>query len=178
MPSGGRSITLSLQKALFQQVNPRIFVEISKDQTTLTAQGITEKDFPNLRFVTNNITNIEGYMYLKDFLVYLENDNYPTQIYGLNDIVNTRMVNNDAIAYLNGDRSHQPFKDGFQDGIVIGTLIDTLSKLSRYTPDTSNIPKTFTMVLDPSPSVAPAPAAQVNDAGAPEASVPNFGGTV
>ena len=88
-------------------------------------------------------------MYLKDIKVYLGNDVEPTEIYGLLPIVQQRIENSDAGAFVNNSISHKPFIDGFQNGITIGTLVDTLAQLSRNTPDTNNIVKNFTLYIDP-----------------------------
>ena len=149
--STGKSTILILQDVLFKNTNPNIITTISEDQTTITASNISEFDFSNLSVITNNPGYNSTYFYLTDIKVYLENNLFPTIIYGLYDIVLARISSSDAQAFVDDKKSHQPFINGFQNGTTIGELIDTLSNLSRATPDTYGIPKKFVLTFDPPP---------------------------
>ena len=148
MPSG-RSTVLAIEQALMKRVNPDIYTMISDDETTLIAGDITESDFPNLEFVTNNPTFNNSYVFLKDIEVYLGDQKFPTDILGLLPIVQQRMENSDSLAFIDGYKSNKPFINGFENGIDIGTLVDTLSSLSVNTPHTYGITKTFKLIIDP-----------------------------
>jgi len=148
MPNG-KSTILSIQESIFKRIDPKINVSISEDNTIIKAANITEESFALIELVTNNPGFQNSYMSLVDIDVYLNNELLPTQIYGLLPIVQQRIQNSDAEAFIDNKQSHSPFKNGFQNNITIGQLIDTLSSLSRNTPDTFEIVKKFTLKFDP-----------------------------
>jgi hypothetical protein len=154
--SGNKSTILAIQAALFKRIDPKINVNIYNEEL-LVASNISEAIFPQLIFATNNPGYNNSYMYLTDIKVYLGNEIEPTQIYGLLPIVEQRIENSDANAFIENMVSHKPFIDGFQNGISIGTLVDTLAQLSRNTPDTNNIVKHFTLYIDPPRNNNPLP---------------------
>lgn len=145
----GKSTILAIQYALLKRLDPSIGVTISEDQKLLTASDVSEETFQQLLFVTNNPGFQNSYMFLENILVYLGNDIHPTEIYGLLPIVKQKIENSDASAYIDGATTHQPFINGFQNGVNIGTLVDALSALSKNTPDTYGIVKKFTLIIDP-----------------------------
>ena len=148
MPSG-KSTILSIQESLLKKVNSNIIINI-KNNTLLIAANVSEDDFKNLIFVTNNPSFTNSYMFLTNIEVYLDNNLEQTEIYGLLPIVSQQIGQSDCSAYIDAKRTHQPFINGFQDGITIGQLIDKLSSLSINTPDTNNKVKKFTLYIDPS----------------------------
>ena len=156
MPSG-KSTILSIQGSLLKKVNPNIIINVINDETLLIAANVTEDDFKNLIFVTNNPSFDNSYMYLTNIEVYLDNNLEKTEIYGLLPIVSQRIGQSDCSAYIDAKRTHQPFIDGFQDGISIGQLINELSNLSVNTPDTYGKSKKFTLYIDPKNSSNPPP---------------------
>jgi len=157
MPSG-KSTILAIQASLFKRIDPNINVNIYNEEL-LVASKISEEVFPDLIFATNNPSYLNSYMYLSDIKVYLNNEIEPTTIYGLLPIVQQRIENSDSEAFINNSISHKPFAIGFQNGISIGELVDTLSSLSRNTPDTYGMVKTFTLYIDPprDSSLTPSP---------------------
>ena len=148
MPSG-KSTILSIQESLFKKVNPNIIINIINNETLLVAANVTEEDFKNLIFITNNPSFLNSYMYLSNIEVFLDNNLEHTEIYGLLPIVYQQIGQSDCTAYIDAKRTHQPFINGFQDGITIGQLIDKLASLSVNTPDTNNKVKKFTLYIDP-----------------------------
>ena len=156
MPSG-KSTILSIQGSLLKKVNPNIIINVINDETLLIAANVTEDDFKNLIFVTNNPSFDNSYMYLTNIEVYLDNNLEKTEIYGLLPIVSQRIGQSDCSAYIDAKRTHQPFIDGFQDGISIGQLINELSNLSVNTPDTYGKSKKFTLYIDPKRISSPPP---------------------
>ena len=146
---GEKSTILQMQRVLFSATDPNIITNISADQTTITASNISEQTFQYLSMATNNPSYTNGYLYLTDIQVYLNNDVFPTMIYGLYPIVYERMSYSDTSAFISGANSNQPFINGFQGGISIGQLVDQLSALSRSTPDTYGKVKKFVLVMDP-----------------------------
>jgi hypothetical protein len=151
MPSG-KSTILAIQSSLFKRIDPNINVNIY-DEKMLVASKISEETFKKLVFTTNNPGYTNSYVFLSDIKVYLNNEFEPTTIYGLLPIVQQRIENSDSEAFVNNENAHQPFIDGFQNGMTIGQLIDTLSSLSRNTPDTFGIVKTFSLYIDPDKNV-------------------------
>ena len=149
--SNGKSTVLALQSSLYKNTNPAIILSINKEQTVITASNISEADFHSLAFITNNPSFGSSYMYLTDIKVYLDNQLFPTQIFGLYPIVAQQIAGSDTAAFIVGQRSHKPFINGFQGGLTIGALIDTLASLSASTPDTYGKTKKFVLVLDPPP---------------------------
>ena len=156
MPSG-KSTILSIQGSLLKKVNPNIIINVINDETLLIAANVTEDDFKNLIFVTNNPSFDNSYMYLTNIEVYLDNNLEQTEIYGLLPIVSQQIGQSDCSAYIDAKRTHQPFIDGFQGGISIGQLINELSNLSVNTPDTYGKSKKFTLYIDPKNSSNPPP---------------------
>jgi len=151
-----KSTILAIQSSLFKRIDPNINVNIYND-SILVASKISEETFKNLVFATNNPSFTNGYMYLSDIKVYLNLQIEPTEIFGLLPIVQQRIENSDSEAYTENQVSNQPFINGFQNGITIGQLIDTLSSLSRNTPDTFGIVKTFTLYIDPANPISRPP---------------------
>ena len=148
MPSG-KSTILSIQESLLKKVNPNIIINIINDETLLVAANVTEDDFKNLIFITNNPSFLNSYMFLSNIEVFLDNNLEQTEIYGLLPIVSQQIGQSDCTAYIDAKRTHQPFINGFQNGITIGQLIDKLANLSVNTPDTNNKVKKFTLYIDP-----------------------------
>ena len=144
-----KSTILAMQQVLFNVTDPNIITSISADQTTITASNISEQIFQYLSIATNNPSYTNGYLYLTDIQVYLDNDLFPTTIYGLYPIVYERISYSDTSAFIAGANANQPFINGFQGGITIGQLVDKLSSLSRSTPDTYGKVKKFVLVFDP-----------------------------
>jgi len=142
------STILSIQSALYKRVDANINTQII-DDTVLIASKISEETFKKLAFITNSPSYRNSYMYLTDIKVYLNNQIEPTEIYGLLPIVQQRMQNSDSEAFIDQNTENYPFINGFQNGITIGQLVDTLSSLSRNTPDTFGLVKTFTLFIDP-----------------------------
>ena len=95
------------------------------------------------------LLNQNSYLYIQDIQVYLNNNLNPTKIFGLLDIVETRVQLSDAAAYSNSQVTHKPFMNGFKNNITMGQLVDTLSNLSRATVSTTGKTKTYTLVFDP-----------------------------
>ena len=137
-----------IQASLFTSVDPSIIVWISEDQSTITASNISEDTFANLKLVTNN-PQYPIPMQIVGIQVYLNNNKYPTNIFGLFDFVFHKAAKSDTDAFVNNQKIHQPFINGWQNGITIGQLVDTLSALSPQVPDTHGIVKTFTLIMDP-----------------------------
>ena len=148
MPSG-KSTILSIQESLLKKVNSNIIINIINDETLLVAANVTEDDFKNLIFITNNPSFDNSYMFLSNIAVFLDNNLEQTEIYGLLPIVSQQIGQSDCTAYIDAKRTHQPFINGFQNGITIGQLIDKLANLSVNTPDTNNKTKKFTLYIDP-----------------------------
>ena len=150
MPSSKSTNTiLQMQSALLKRIDPKISIKMMDDGITIVASNISEETFPKLEFVTNNPGYINGYLELTGIDVFLKDERYPTSIYGLLPIVHQRIANSDANAFITDHRSHKPFIDGFQEGRTIGEVVDILSNLSRNTPDTFGIIKTFSLYIDP-----------------------------
>jgi hypothetical protein len=148
MPNG-RSTILNVLSALLKILDPAIDVDISEDQTTLTASNISETAITNLVMPTNNPAFQNSYLYIQDIQVYLNSNLTPTKIFGLLEIVETRVQLSDATAYVNSQLTHKPFLNGFKNNIPMGQLVDTLSTLSRATTTTTGAKKTYTIVFDP-----------------------------
>ena len=62
-------------------------------------------------------------------------------------ILNEQIEVQDALAFINNQNTYQPFKKGFQKGINVNELCDTLSELSLYSTDTRGRVKTYTMTF-------------------------------
>ena len=144
-----KSTILAIQEVLFNATDSNIITKISADQTTIYASNITEEIFQYLSIATNNPGYSNGYMYLTDIEVYLDNNLFPTTIYGLFPIVYERIAYSDTLAFIENKNVNQPFINGFQGGVTIGQLVDQLSSLSRSTPDTYGKVKKFVLVFDP-----------------------------
>lgn len=138
------STLLTLQESLFKRVNPNIITNIIGN--LIIAENITEQDFPNLIFVTNNPTFSNEQLSLFDIKVYLENNIQPTIIYGLLPIVQQTLYNEESKAYSLKETTYTPFINGFKGG-SIGITIDKLSNLSLYTPDTNFKIKKFSLFI-------------------------------
>ena len=149
MISVNKSTILQFQNVLFKAVDPNIIVSFSDDNTTITASNISEQIFPYLLLVTNSASYNNGYMYLSDIKVYLNNDLFPTEIFGLYPIVYEKIAFSDTSAFVVGNNTNQPFINGFKNGITIGQLVDELSSLSRATPTTIGYTKKYSLSFDP-----------------------------
>ena len=140
---------LAIQNVLFKTIDSNIITSISADKTTITASNITEESFANIVIVTNNPKYNNGYFYLSDIQVYLDNDLFPTTIYGLYQNVYKRVAYSDTFAFIENKNVNQPFIKGFKDGITIGQLVDELSSLSTSTPNTYGKVKKYVLKFDP-----------------------------
>lgn len=138
------STLLTLQESEFKRINPNIITNITGN--LIIAENITEQDFPNLIFVTNNPSFSNEQLRLFDIKVYLENNIQPTIIYGLLPIVEQRLYYEQSIAYSLNKNTYIPFINGFKGG-TIGVTIDKLSNLSLYTPDTNFKTKKFSLFI-------------------------------
>jgi hypothetical protein len=140
---------LALQNVLFNLTDPNIITSISDDGKTITASNISENSFANISVVTNNPKYNNGYFYLSDIQVYLDNELFPTTIYGLYPIVYQRIAYSDTRAFIENKNTNQPFINGFKNGITIGQLVDKLSTFSISTPNTYGKIKKFVLKFDP-----------------------------
>ena len=138
------STLLTLQESEFKRINPNIITNITTN--LIIAENITEQDFPNLIFVTNNPSFSNEQLSLFDIKVYLENNIQPTIIYGLLPIVEQRLYYEQSIAYSLNKNTYTPFINGLKGG-TIGVTIDKLSNLSLYTPDTNFKTKKFSLFI-------------------------------
>lgn len=138
------STLLTLQESVFKRINPNIITNITGN--LIIVENITEQDFPNLIFVTNNPSFSNEQLSLFDIKVYLENNIQPTIIYGLLPIVEQRLYYEQSIAYALNKSTYTPFINGLKGG-TIGVTIDKLSNLSLYTPDTNFKTKKFSLFI-------------------------------
>lgn len=138
------STLLTLQESLFKRINPNIITNITGN--LIIVENITEQDFPNLIFVTNNPSFSNEQLSLFDIKVYLENNIQPTIIYGLLPIIQQRLYYEQSIAYALNKSTYIPFINGLKGG-TIGITIDKLSNLSLYTPDTNFKTKKFSLFI-------------------------------
>jgi len=152
MPGGEISTILAIQETLFKNVDPNIIVTYSYDGSKIIASNISEATFQNLVLTTNSPAFRNGYFFLEKIDVFLGTSLFPTEIFGLLDIVYKRVALSDSNAYTLGEPTNTPFKNGFKGGKSIGEVIDTLSTLSRATPDTLGVVKHFVLTFDPQPT--------------------------
>jgi hypothetical protein len=143
---------LKIQRYLFSQVNKSILTNIYDKGTKISAFNISEKDFPFLKFLTNNPTFNEDPLGLISIDVYLIQDGVlsqvPVQINGLFEIINQAMQDADSAAFINGTSTNQPFINGIGlGGDTIGQTVNNLSRYSPYSPDTNGIPKVFAIKM-------------------------------
>jgi hypothetical protein len=143
---------LKIQRYLYSQVDKNILTKIYDEGTKIAAFNISEADFPNLTFITNNPTYNEDPIGLISIDVYLIQNGVlsqvPVQIDGLFEIINGIMHDADSAAFINGSSTNQPFINGIGlGGDTIGETVDNLSQYSPYSPVTVGIPKIFTIKL-------------------------------
>jgi len=143
---------LKIQRYLFSQVNKSILTNIYDYGTKIAAFNISEADFPNLKFLTNNPTYNEDPIGLISIDVYLIQNGVlsqvPVQIDGLFEIINGTMQDANSAAFINGSSTNQPFINGIGlGGDTIGETVDNLSRYSPYSPDTHGIRKVFAIKL-------------------------------
>jgi hypothetical protein len=99
-----------------------------------------------LRFITNDPIYKNAYMTISHVDVFLNENLFPTPIYGLDEIVKTRFEFSDLHVFLqkndgqNSGVSHRPFKTGFgkpnsPNGLVeITDVIKSLAMLTDEVP--------------------------------------------
>jgi hypothetical protein len=107
------SIILEQQRRLFNILNRNILSEITPDNVYITASNITEGDFKNIKLIVNNPKYCEKPMNLVELHVYIGDNLTPTHIPGLFDIVKKRIDDSDSDAFISGQKTHQPFINGF-----------------------------------------------------------------
>ena len=140
---------LGIQKSLYTTVDANITSVISEDGQFIHAYNISEDAFERLTFVTNSPIYGGPPMNFVSIKVYLGDNKEPTEIFGLADFINHRIIKSDVDAFIVGKNTHQPFINGWQGGLSVGNLIDNLSSFSEQIPDTLGIVKHFTLVMDP-----------------------------
>jgi hypothetical protein len=128
------SILLKQQIALLTILSSTIHVEYIDDHT-LVASNISEKEMIDLRMITNDPAH-NARIHVDSIKVSLDNEKKEARIYGLYDICLEKIETEDVLSYVENLRSFQPFKNGFQNGITINELCDTLSSLAICSPDT------------------------------------------
>jgi hypothetical protein len=166
-----KSAILIQQRALFRQVDRHINCNFP-DDSTIVASEITEANFPNLKFVINDIKNSDNPIKLIKIGVYLikkpdnkdegpVRDIVPLNVPGLKCIVRSTMENSEEVALENGELTkhtyYSPFLNGFgrfetedgqpqQKGATISELIDIISKYNFDMPNTKEYNKRYTLV--------------------------------
>lgn len=115
----------------------------------MKASNITPFAFQKLTLITNSPSYNNTYYFFLDVQVYLGNNLLPTKIFGLSQIINAKIRTSEANAFIHGKRTHDPFINGFKNGLNIDEIVDILSSISDETPETKGVPKNFTLFFDP-----------------------------
>jgi hypothetical protein len=145
MGESRKSTLLIQQKALFNLLGNKINTNMP-NSSTLVASNISEEEMVNVNLVTNYAFN-NANLHFDKIEVYLEGDLEPVNVYGFYDILNEQIQLQDTISFINKENIYQPFKNGFQNGITINELCDSLSELCAYSTDTRGSVKTYTMTF-------------------------------
>ena len=137
------SVLLRQQESLFRILDTSIKIDISFDGHTLVARNISEEDMINLTMVTNSSSYNERIEF-KAVEVFLNTQLNPSPVYGFYSICLQSLEIQDVEAFTLGNKTYQPFINGFQGGMTINQLCDHLSALSVGSPDTYGNVKTYT----------------------------------
>jgi hypothetical protein len=152
------STILKLQQTLFNSLDDRgnISSVLDSTGTVLTVTNITDRDFENITLVTNNSSYKGASMVMTGIQVFLVDssnviNNTSTPVVGLLDIVKNRISDADTEAFINKQKTYQPFINGFKIGSPIKQhihdIIDTLSTLVTSIPDTKPYSKLYKIVF-------------------------------
>lgn len=149
-----KSIVLNnLRKSLFYKINSQIVVNISENNTRITASNILTEDFKHLIFISNSPYYPTDSSYLVGINVYLDNDTFPINIPGLFLIVKSKMLASEADSFIHYTNSYTPFINGFKNGMIIDEVVDKLSVIFEGTPDTYNRIKKYELIFDSKPVI-------------------------
>ena len=137
---------LQIQKSLFASQNPQIITNI--EGNILIASNINEIDIINVTLVANG-PQYNTIMTFVDCSVYLNKDFIASPVAGLDDILSLQITVQNSEAYKRGDRTYKAWDKGFRCG-PFNKLVDDLTGLTKISPDSKGIPRTYTLVFEAS----------------------------
>jgi hypothetical protein len=152
---------LYIQQALIK--NKDNIMSCNIHETSLEINNISISTFPTLEFITNDTKYNNAFLYLSKICVYINNNIFETEIFGLYEIIKNTICNSDSDAYNNGEKTFFAFQQSatdtttkFKNNETIHTILKKLTELSDETPDISdtnnNITFKITLSLEPTVS--------------------------
>jgi hypothetical protein len=147
------SVTIKIVQNIDQQVSWKI-IDLDNNRKHLELSNISENTLDQLYFITNTDIN-NNYLYLEDMKVYLtSNLSNPLDLTGLSELAKSLWNNSDSIAFINGNKTHTPFKNALTfpystQPMSISSYVDIQSSIVPFFPTTIGLPKVFTIILNP-----------------------------
>ena len=129
------STYFTMTKSVMLATDQNLIIDISPDNKHMVINNISEETFIQLPFVTNSPL-FRGYHSINKVDHFLNNNLNPTHILGASEICQGRFKAADALAFISGNTTFKPFKDGFNEGL---SPFNMLSSLSRLSADVANL---------------------------------------
>ena len=148
----------NLTTNLIKKVNPNIHVRPVKNSKALVFSNISESDLANLNFFTNSDhNNNHGRVIGVSASIPGNNAPLPLAIPGFSQTMTKLFNDSDSQAFVNSERTHKPFHIPFHhnvsnNNLSVGEYIDTLTSLNPSLPQTSGVPKTYSLAFTPKSS--------------------------
>ena len=141
---------LETQTNLIQKIDPSIHARVVKrnGKRLLILSEISEESLPKLQFIANNDKN-NNYLYIEQFLTYIESKNTPLNIPGLFSVIRNSYNHSDSDSFISGSTTFTPFTPNYFKGLSFSQFIDKYTALLPYTKNTTGIRKKYTIVLNP-----------------------------
>jgi hypothetical protein len=103
---------------------------------------VTEADLPNFPVITN-YPDANAKLDFHNILVYLDGNFVPTPVLGLDEQLKNKVIRDNGVAFAEGRRTFQPFKNWEPNSPNVNALIDTLSDVSDLNESTRNRVKRY-----------------------------------
>jgi len=117
-----------MTKSVMSATDQNLIIDISPNNKHMVISNISEETFRQLPFVTNSPLFI-GYHSIDKVEHFINNNLQPTLILGATDICKGRFKSADANAFISGNTTFMPFKDGF-NGLSPFNMLYSLTRLS------------------------------------------------
>jgi hypothetical protein len=136
------SILLNNMIGLVKELNSDITCVISPSGHTLIVSNVTEADLPNFPVITN-FPDANAKLDFHNIRVYLDGNFVPTPVLGLNQQLKSKVIKENGLAFAEGRRTFQPFKNWQPNASNVNALIDNLSEVSDLNESTRNRVKRY-----------------------------------
>jgi len=140
-------VILENLSGLLQGLNSDIRCVISPNGDSMIVDNVTEDNLSNFPLITNFPENNFTLKFIK-LQVFLENHFEPSYVFGINPILQQKIILENSKAFADNKKTYKPFLNFSSKIKNVNYLIDELSGLCDISPDTRNKVKTYRLYFE------------------------------